>query len=63
MTDEKMYKKQTLDNVVVEDFDITHVMQNVKPRFHLNALVHLQKEGIFINEASGKASHLIQNLK
>ena len=59
----KVHQNQTLDNIVVKNFYVSHVLDNVKPRFPLNAFLHLEIEGIFINEATGKAVLVIEHLK
>ena len=60
---ENISKQKSLTNVVVEDFDLDAALKDMKPRFHLNALLELNKEGVFINQAAEKSIKLIDHLK
>ena len=60
---EDISKHKSLSNVVVEDFDFGAALKDMKPRFHLNALLELNKEGVFINQAAEQSIKLIDHLK
>ena len=55
--------QKSLNNVVVEDFDLDAALKNMKPHFYLNALLELNKEQLFINQAVEKSAKLSDHLK
>ena len=56
---EDISKQKSLTNVVVEDFDLDAALKDMKPRFHLNALLELNKEGFSLIKLQKNLSNLL----
>ena len=58
-----MSSTSAFEGLVQNSLDLDAALKDMKPRFHLNALLELNKEGVFINQAAEKSIKLIDHLK